>query len=82
MNRRSSQRGGEKGIINAVERCLNLRKEWEVDRKLPSRLKFELSVRMLVEKIPEDWQDSQYVDDLYNVCLDLLMRKGYMFVKG
>ena len=61
---------------------MNLRKEWEIDKELPSRLKFELSVRMLVEKLPENWQDSQYVDDLYNTCLDLLMRKGFLFVKG
>jgi hypothetical protein len=81
MSKKFLRRVGEKGIVNAVERCMNFLEEWKKDKKLKSRLRFEQSVRLLVKSIPEDWQDSQFVDDLYRACLGLLDRRGMVFVK-
>ncbi len=82
MSKRLLPRVGQKGIVNAVERCMNLLEEWKRDGKLKSRLRFEQSVRLLVKSIPKDWQDSQFVDDLHEVCLRLLDRRGMVFVNG
>ena len=78
MSRKLTFRKGEKGIINAVERCINLMEEWKNDRKLYRRLRFEKSVRVLTKTIPEEWQDPQYITDTYKTCMDLLTRKGIL----
>lgn len=78
MSRKLPFRKGEKGIINAVERCINLMEEWTGDRKLYRRLRFEQSVRVLVKTIPEEWQDPQFITDTYKACMDLLTRKGIL----
>ena len=74
-------RRGERGIINAVERCMNLWEEWKIDACMVGRMGFEQSVRMLMKAIPEEWKDPQFIDDLHRICLDLLDRKGIAFVK-
>ena len=81
MNGKLLRRKGERGIINAVERCMNELEEWKKSKRLNRRLRFEQSVRMLVKSIPEEWQDTRFLDDLYEVCLDLLERKGMPFAR-
>ena len=77
-----TRRAGERAITSAVDRCMNLLEEWKNDKQLNSRLRFEQSVRLLAKSIPRRWQDSQFVDDLFKTCLDLLERRGISFVKG
>ncbi|UCE95888.1 MAG: hypothetical protein JSV51_09350 [Candidatus Bathyarchaeota archaeon] len=81
MSKKLLRRVGERGITNAVERCMNLSEQWKKDQKLRSRLRFEQSVRVLAKSIPEEWQDSQFMDELFNACLELLERSGMTFTK-
>ncbi len=44
-------------------------------------MKFEQSVRELARAIPEDRQDSEFIDSLYQIRLDLIERNGISFPK-
>lgn len=79
MSSYTKSRKGERGVINAAERAFNLLEEYREDAQLVKRLRFEQSVRALVKAIPEEWQDSKFVNDMYEGCLKLLERKGINF---
>lgn len=77
MSKRFLSKVGEKVIAYAVERRMNSLTDWKKDVKLKSHFRFEQSDRLLVKPVLGDLQNSQFVDDLYKVCLGLLDLRGW-----